>query len=258
MSVKIDLLPPYVKLRAQRRLWSKIAPLLLALVALALGYAYYQMQNNVRLVREAHEALAERETRTTAAEAATTKAKTAAAPLQSAVKFMVDAGKTGPERAVLINIIRNYIYEGADVSSINIMDGRTVTIVASVESPDEYANFLYRLRQGSVSNNGTLFAADPKSNAVTVANVPVPGGPNETFIRPAPGFAPVPVIYPLTVTTIGILKDPITIPNESGAATTAAAGAGGPGGLTTTMMPGMPGGNGATPALSAGGNGASR
>jgi hypothetical protein len=248
MSVKIDLLPPYVRLRAQRRLLTKIAPLVLAIIAVALAFTYFQMKKNVEMVRSAHEALEERERRTQAAEAATASANQEAAPLQSAVKFMVDAGKTGPERAVLINIIRNYIYEGADVTSIDVSDGRTVKITATVETPDEYANFLYRLRSGSVTNNGTLFAQDPKSSAVTVTNVPVPGGPNDTFIRPAPGAEPVPVLYPLTVTTVGILKDPITIPSESDGASTPAASAGGLGG------PAMPGMMPVSPGMGAGGN----
>ena len=243
LSPKIDLLPPYVRMRERFRLLIKTVPILLLLVALALGLAYWQMTNNVRRVNEAYAALADRETKTTAAEAATATATTKAAPLLSAVKFMVDSGKTGPERAVLINIIRNYIYNGADVESIDVTDGKTVKIVARVETPDEYANFLYRLRQGSISNNGVLFAADPKSSAVTVAGVAVPGGNNPTFIRPAPGLEPVPVIYPLTVTAIGLLKDPIVVPSESGSgASTAASGAGAPG------MPGMPGGPGMRPA----------
>lgn len=243
LSPKIDLLPPYVRMRERFRLLLKIVPLVLLLVALALGFAYWQMTSNVRLVNEAYAALEDRETKTKAAEAATATANTKTAPLLSAVKFMVDAGKTGPERAVLINIIRNYIYSGADVESIDVTDGRTVKIVARVETPDEYANFLYRLRQGSISNSGVLFAADPKTSAVTVAGVTVPGGNNPSFIRPAPGFEPVPVIYPLTVTAIGLLKDPIVVPSEGGSGATAAAAAG----AGVGAMPGMPGGPGMMP-----------
>jgi hypothetical protein len=106
--------------------------------------------------------------------------------------------KTGSERAALIDLLRRYIYEGAVVSTIDLSDGTTAKINATVATPQDYAQFLLGLRSGSVSNpGGQLFAQDPRSNAVTASGIP--GGPNERFILPVASTEPTIVSLPLAV-----------------------------------------------------------
>jgi hypothetical protein len=171
-----------------------------------------------------------------AAQAATSQATSEAAPVEAAVSFMVRAGKTGSERAALIDLVRRYIYSGAVVSTIDLSDGTTAKINATVATPQDYAQFLLGLRSGSVSNpGGQLFAQDPRSNAVTASGIP--GGPNERFILPVASTEPTIVSLPLSIASNGTLKDPIQVPVEPGGAT--AQGAGGPGGPPMGMPPGM-------------------
>jgi hypothetical protein len=221
MSVKIDLLPGYVGLRRWFKRLSYGAAGLVALVALVLFLFYRQSEQTLAVKLQDLEnirPIADQARATqTAIETATNEAK----PIETAVTFMVNASKTGPERAALIDLVRRYIYGGAVVSSIDISDGQTVKINASVATPEEYARFLLSLRQGSASNGGVLFANDPRSNAVNASGIP--GGPNETFVLPTASTEPTIIRYPLSIAATGSLKSPISIPTETGPAAPGAA-----------------------------------
>jgi hypothetical protein len=240
MSVKIDLLPGYVGLRRWFKRLSYGAAGLVALVAIVLFLFYRQSQQTLAVKQQDLEAIRPIAEQARTAQAAATQAEADAKPVETAVTFMVKAGKTGPERAALIDLVRRYIYGGSVVSSIDISDGQTVKINATVTDPQAYARFLLSLRQGSATNGGVLFAQDPRSNAV-VANG-IPGGPNETFVLPTASTEPIIVRYPLNISATGSLKNPIEIPTETGAAA-----------ATTTGPPGMPPGmSGMPPGMSGG------
>ncbi|HEX8235108.1 MAG TPA: hypothetical protein VF600_04065 [Abditibacteriaceae bacterium] len=231
MSVKIDLLPGYVGLRRWFKRLSYGALALVAATAAILFLLYRQGQQTLEVYQQNLaniQPIAEAAER---AQAATTASTEAAAPVDAAVTFMVRAGKTGPERAALIDLVRRYIYGGAVVSSIDMSDGQTVKINATVATPQDYAQFLLALRRGSASNpGGQLFAQDPRSNAVTASGIP--GGPNERFILPVASTEPTIVTLPLSIASNGTLKDRIEVPVEPGGAPAGAAqgGAGFPGG----------------------------
>jgi hypothetical protein len=228
MSVKIDLLPGYVGLRRWFKRLSYGALALVALTAAILFLLLRQGQQTLEVYEQNRDAIEPLAQAAEAAEAATTTAISESAPKEAAVTFMVKAGKTGPERAALIDLVRRYIYGGAVVSSIDLSDGQTVKINATVATPQDYAQFLLALRSGSVSNQGLLFAQDPRSNAVTASGIP--GGPNERFILPVASTEPTIVSLPLSIASNGTLKDRIEVPVEPGGVSTQAApgGMGGP------------------------------
>jgi hypothetical protein len=202
---------------------------LVALVALVLFLFYRQSQQTLAVKQQDLEAIRPIAEQARTAQAAATRATDEAKPVETAVTFMVKAGKTGPERAALIDLVRRYIYGGSVVSSIDISDGQTVRINATVTDPQAYAAFLLSLRQGSATNDGVLFAEDPRSNAVNASGIP--GGPNEAFVLPTASTEPTIVRYPLSISATGTLKNPIEVPTETGAAA-----------ATTTGTPGMPSG----------------
>jgi hypothetical protein len=237
MSVKIDLLPGYVGLRRWFKRLSYGALALVAATAAILFLLYRQGQQTLEVYEQNRDAI---EPLALAAEAAQTATDTAireSGPKEAAVTFMVKAGKTGTERAALIDLVRRYIYGGAVVSSIDLSDGQTAKINATVATPRDYAQFLLALRSGSASNGGWLFAQDPRSNAVTASGIP--GGPNERFILPVASTEPTIVSLPLSVASNGTLKDRIEVPVEPGGASTQAA-PGGPGGPPPGFQGGPP------------------
>jgi hypothetical protein len=135
------------------------------------------------------------------------------------------------------------------VSTIDLSDGTTAKINATVATPQDYAQFLLGLRSGSVSNpGGQLFAQDPRSNAVTASGIP--GGPNERFILPVASTEPTIVSLPLSIASNGALKDPIQVPVEPGGVSTQAA-PGGPGGPPPGFRPPSGANPAAPPAASA-------
>ena len=95
------------------------------------------------------------------------------------------------------------------VKTIDVSDGKNVSIIATVATPDEYAQFLLFLRNAT----GVLFAAAPK---LTTTGVGGYGNGAQPLIppQPAPGSAPVVVNYPITLTAQGALLNPIVLPND--------------------------------------------
>ena len=169
------------------------------------------------------EAIAAKTKAATDAEAA---AVTQAQAVSDTIAFMLAASKTGAERAALINQVRQYVYENAVVTGIDLSDGKTVKINAQVTTPDQYARFLVNLRRASDTNGGPLFAGLPKAGGVKG----FPEGIN-TYILPAiPTDQPVVIPYPLNIAAAGNLKYPVVLPPDPVGAAPAAAAPGAPGG----------------------------
>lgn len=211
MAIKIDLLPATVGLKRQLKLALLVSAGVLVVAGSTLAVLSEQKRLELEKVvadRNMYQAIA---LKTTAARQAAETAKTAKAPFEAAIKFMSSATQTGPERAALLNLLRQYIYENSVVRAIDISDGTNVTIRATVRDPDEYARFLFNLRRASDVNGGLLFAGLPKASG--------PGGfanGARPFVlpNPAPGEQPVIIIYPIEVTATGVLKNPVTVPAD--------------------------------------------
>lgn len=211
MAIKIDLLPGYVKLK--RNLHRSIAACVVATGAIAGLLLMILHQRRLELeTAQANLAVAETVVaQVTTATGEKTAALTAAAPLTNAVSFMAAASKTGPQRAALLHLVRQYIYEDAIVSSIDVSDGQKVVILATVRDPNEYARFLLNLRRASDANGGTLFKGLPvASGPGGFANGAVP------FLRPSGDGSgePVPIIYPVSVRAEGVLLNPVQVPPD--------------------------------------------
>ena len=157
MAIRIDLLPKYV---AMRRWFKRILAVCLMLVstfAAVLFVIYYREQlllqtlktnlANVRVLADKADAAQK------AADASTSDSL----PLQSNVNFLVDAGRSGTERAALLDLIRRYVYNGAVIGTVDISDGRVAKFSGMVRNPDDYARFLLNLRRGTVPV-GILFS----------------------------------------------------------------------------------------------------
>lgn len=224
MAIKIDLLPRYVGL--QRRfntLWKVAAGFLLGtLVILALIYA--RGETDLRNLRAELETATAEAGYTEKAQKAADAATAAAVPLDTYSQFMVNASQTGAKRAALIDLVARYVTPGAVVNSIDMSNGTTAVITATLRSPDDYARFLLGLRSGSASRGGPVFAADPRTASVVPSDPVVsdqPLGYGRGPIAPAPSSQPQVVSYPIRMTVVGTLKEPITIPAEPGSDATA-------------------------------------
>ncbi len=211
MAIKIDLLPGYVKLK--RNLHRSIAACVVATGAIA-GLLLMVLQQRRLELETAQTNLAAAEavvSQVTTASGEKTAALTATTPITNAVSFMAGASKTGPQRAALLHLVRQYIYEDAIVSSIDVSDGLKVVILATVRNPDEYARFLLNLRRASDANGGTLFKGLPvASGPGGFANGAVP------FLKPSGDGSgePVPIIYPVSVRAEGVLLNPVQVPPD--------------------------------------------
>ena len=249
MAIKIDLLPRYVGL--QRRfnlLWKVAAGFLLGTVVI-LALIYARGETDLRNLRAELKTAEIEAGYTNTAQTAANRATEAAVALDNYSQFMVNASQTGAKRAALIDLVARYVTPGAVVNSIDMSSGTTAVITATLRSPDDYARFLLGLRSGSASRGGPVFAADPRTASVVPSDPVVsdqPLGYGRGPVRPAPATQPQVVSYPIKMTVVGTLKEPITIPAEpSGGTTTAAtspSGSSGPGGRS-----GAPGAASASP-----------
>lgn len=223
MAIKINLLPGYVKLR--RNLHRSIAGCVVATGAVA-GLLLMVLQQRRLELETAKTNLAVAEavvTQVTTATGEKTKALTDAAPINTAVSFMSLASKTGPQRAALLHLVRQYIYTDAIVSSIDISDGQKVVILATVRNPTEYLRFVLNLRRAADVNGGTLFKGLPvASGPLGFANGAIP------FVRPGGDGTdePVPITYPVSVRAEGILLNPVQLPPDPVGAPAPATGTG--------------------------------
>ncbi len=245
MAIKIDLLPGHVKQRRNLELAIAASVLTLALVGTGLAMALDAKKKELATAQQNLEVATAVSAQTTAASTAETAANTAAQPFRDTVTFMLTAGKTGPQRAALLNQVRQYIYIDTVVQTIDLSDGKNALVEASVKNPNQYAQFLFNLRRAgpppagtTTTDAGPLFALAPKASGV--------GGFNNgaaTFVPPAiPNEQPVILVYPLKVKAQGPLKYPIpVIPDPVAGAAGVAGATGVPG------EPGAPGAPGAPP-----------
>jgi len=223
MAIKIDLLPASVGLRKTFNRLLSASLLSLGLLLAALTLVYHSQQLELQTAQTNLAVATAVAAQTTKADSATSTANNARAGFDAANSFMLASSKTGTERSALVNFIRQYIYENSVVKSIDITDGKTVTIIATVTTPDEYAQFLVRLRNAT----GVLFNGNPR---LTTAGVGGYGSGAQPLIVPQPeaGGAPVVVNYPITLTAVGTLLNPIQLPLDpvgTGTTTTGAPGA---------------------------------
>ena len=233
MAIKIDLLPGYVKLK--RDLHRSIAACLVATGAIAgiLLTVLEQRKLDLETAIANRDAAAALAAKVSAATDEKNKALSASAPLTNAVSFMTASSRTGPQRAALLDLVRQYIYPNAVVSSIDISDGQRVLIQATVRNPQEYQAFVINLRRGSDEQGGTLFKGLPTASGPGgFANGAVP------FVRPkGDGSGQAVVInYPVNVSAVGVLLYPVILPTDpvTGAGAVASPAGAVPGSLSGT------------------------
>lgn len=238
MAIKIDLLPGYVGLTKVFRRVVTLSLLFLGLLLAGLSLVYHSKQLELRTAQENLRVAQNLETQTTTAQTAITSANSTRSGYDAANNFMLASSKTGSERSALVNLISKYIYENSVVKSIDVTDGKNVTIVATVTTPEEYANFLSRLRRAT----GVLFASDARLSGVGGF---ASGATPLIVPQPEAGTGPVVVNYPITLTASAVLLNPIQVPTDpvSGAAPATPGALGAPGGA-----PGGPPSIGAPPA----------
>lgn len=257
MAIRINLIPGSVNLQRRFQQGIVASVLLVSLVAGGLFLLYHLHQQKLNKYTEDAAAIDTYALRAEAAQNATQTLQGETQPMQTAVNFMSDASKTGAERAALLDLIRSYIYYaprgGAIVQSMDISDGQTVKLNATVRTPDDYSRFLQKLRQGSVDKSGPLFDGLPVASGI--GGFPPPlvgknGTPTNTAPTGAPGqaspgqgsqIAPGEniMVLPNAVTAVGKLKHPIVLPPDpvGGAPAT---GAGGSSSSSSSGRPGYP------------------
>lgn len=222
MSLKIDLLPEYVRLEKILKRAISGCIVGLGVVAAILAVLYQQRVLERQTALADLEGIKPRADEARKADTAATAATTAAAPQQSAIDFMTAAAASGPKRAALMHLIRQYISDEALVESMDISDGQTLKMVVTVKDPKRYAEFLLNLRRGADVNGGPLFKGLPTAAGVGgFANGAVP------FIEPAPvvGGPPRVVILPIKAAVEGKLLNPVVLPPDPAGAPAAAPGA---------------------------------
>ena len=258
MAIRIDLLPGYVGLKRWFKRIAAVCALLVVVFAVVLYGLYYKEQltlSKLETDRDNIRQYAQDADKATAAAAAAVKD---AKPMQDAVNFLVDAGRTGAERAALLDLVRRYVYANAVVGSIDLSDGQNAKMVVLVKNPDEYARFLLNLRRGTVPV-GVLFAQEPVGAGIEGwPNISGGGGGAGGGAAPGPGGPAggggqtgndddndlnklMQQIYRNKIDVSAKLREPVVIPVPPGATAAPAGGAGGPG------VPGGPGGPGAPP-----------
>ena len=171
MAIKIDLLPGHVKQRRNLELAIAASVLTLALVGTGLAMALDAKKKELATAQQNLEVATAISDQTDTAAAAETAADTAAQPFRDTVTFMLTAGKSGPQRAALLNQVHQYIYIDTLVNSIDLSDGKNAVVQASIKNPNQYAQFLFNLRRAgpppvgaTTTDAGPLFAAAPKAS----------------------------------------------------------------------------------------------
>lgn len=263
MAIRIDLLPGYVGLKRWLKRIAAVCALLVVGFAAVLYLLYYNEQLKLQTLQTNRDNIEKYAVMADAAKTAAEKAQTQAKPFQDAVNFMVDAGRTGAERAALLDLVRRYVYANAVVGAIDLSDGQTAKMTVLVKNPDEYARFLLNLRRGAVPT-GVLFDGLPTGAGIngwpTVSgSTNSGGGAAAGGAAPAPGGAPsggvqttgtkdndpnalMQKIFENKIDVSAKLRSPVVIPTPPGAA---AGGTGKPG---APREPGAPPGAPPAPA----------
>ena len=213
MAIKIDLLPVTVALRRRLQRVILLSVLLLALAASALVLVLDAKQKELKVANANLAVIKTYEAENTAAEGQLATFISDAKAINDTVGFMLVAGKTGPQRAALLNQVRQYIYNDTVVTGIDLSDGKTARISGSVKSPDQYAAFLFNLRNASAVEpyGGPLFSDLPRAGGVGGFN----NGAARAFVLPnEPVDQPVIIPYPLDIAAVGTLKYPVQLPPD--------------------------------------------
>jgi len=229
MAIKIDLLPGYVGLRRWFKRTLIVSVLLLAAVGSFLYLKYAQGELDLKTAKADAAMMATAANQTKNVQDQTTAFQAETAKIQPLVSYFVDASKTGPERAALLDLVRRYIYPNSVISSIDISDGKIVTFTATVETPDDYVRFLTQLRKGTAGDPymGPLFATLPRAQGVggfpqpmrptigsTAAQGQQPGQESGAGTGQLDMSQPHPIIFPIKVTAQAELKNPLVAPVE--------------------------------------------
>lgn len=214
MATKIDLLPGYVRLQKQRNMALGISVASLGVVASVLLLLLHQKKLELETAETNRDTYQKVADASKAAKAEADKFRNEYAPISGTVSWVLSANKTGPERAALFNLLRQYIYENTVITTIDITDGAKVKMGGTVRDPNEYAQFLLNLRRASDTNGGPLFTGLPTATG--------PGGfansknPAVPFVPPSPDplGQPVQILYPVKMAAEGVLKNPVVIPPD--------------------------------------------
>lgn len=242
MAIKIDLLPGYVGLRRKLK-WALLGSfVVVTAVGSVLYLLLYQKQGQVEVAKQNLEMWKPIAAQATSVAKEASDKDASLANIQSTVLFFGDATQTGPRRAAVVDLIRRYIMPDALVSSIDISDGKNVTIVASVADSDDYSRLLINLRQGTMPNPPGSKPAPPLPYVWQTTPVAsgVPGYPLPSIPIPAlSGTDPTPKVFPLNISIAGTLLNdlafttPIAPGEAAAAAAPGAAGSGGGGSSST-------------------------
>ncbi len=230
MAIKIDLLPGYVRLRRVLKWTLLIALIIVTSVGSVLTLLWHKKKQEVEVAKTNLDMWKKVAADATVVVKEAADKEASLANLQSTVQFFGDATQTGPRRAAAVDLIRRYVMPDALVSSIDITDGKKVTIVAAVVDSDDYSRLLVNLRQGTA---GTLPAPPlPYVWETTPVASGVPGYPLPSVTIPAiTGSDPIPKTFPLNISIAGPLINELafstpTAPGEGAAAAPAGAAAG--------------------------------
>lgn len=227
MAIQIDLLPQYVGLRRKVK-WAAIIMTFIYIIAgTAFTLVWHAKTLEVKTAqanKAAYEAPAAEATKVKAdAEAKVTSLKT----IEDTVAFFTAATQTGPRRAVVIDMMKMYIAEDSLVSTIDIPDGKKVTITAYIKNTDDYGKLLLNMRKGTVGQTPapgtpTIWGSLPLGSGIR-------GYPSAALMSP-PRLVPfgefVPQRFPLDVNLGTTLKDDLVFdtPVAPGEAAPAAGG----------------------------------
>lgn len=240
MAIRINLLPAYVGLERWFKRILAACVLLVGVFAIVLYMFYHRDQLRLQTLETNRANIEPIAQKTEAAERAKAAAEAEAKPMQDAITFLVDAGRTGAERAALLDLFHRYIYAGSVVSSLDLSDGTNAKIKAMVRTPDDYARFLMTLRQGAVPD-GVLFEGLPTAQGIAgwPTKTQADGSPEATPVSDTEQqtdsgqSAPVDVLryetFPNSVQAEGKLSAPIVIPQPGGTSAAAPTLEGAPG-----------------------------
>jgi hypothetical protein len=246
MAIRIDLLPGYVGLKRWFKRIAAVCALLIVGVAAVLYLLFYKEQLDLQTLQTNRDNIKRYADMADSAAKAATAATTKAKPLQDAVAFMVDAGRTGAERAALLDLVRRYVYVNAVVGAIDLSDGQNAKMTVLVKNPDEYSRFLLNLRRGATPT-GVLFADLPSGSGITGwpnvsggaggggtapaagGEAGAPGGGTQAGAKATDQNTLMQKIYNNKIDVSAKLREPVVIPVPPGAAAAPAGGAGGPG-----------------------------
>ena len=228
MAIKIDLLPGYVRLRRVLKWTALISFVIVTSVGSVLYVLYYQKTLELETVKENVQMWTPVAAQATAVEAEANTKNASLGNKEATVKFFADATQTGPRRAVAVDLIRRYIMPDALVSSIDISDGKNVTIVASVVDSDSYGRLLLNLRKGTVGTPpppAIPYVWQQTPMASGIPGYPLPSAPTPNL----DSTTPTAITFPLAISLAGPLRDDLVFSTPMAPGETDAAPAGAPG-----------------------------